>query len=140
MRVVLDTNVLVSVALPGSRLFSLIEAWRARRCRPVLSQEILEEYLRVLTYPKFSLSSRDVTRLLEEDFLLYAEFVRVTSRIDVITVDPEDNKFLACVVDGRADVLVSGDHHLLDLRRFRSIPIMSPRQFLGHLTAEDTER
>lgn len=134
MRVVLDTNVLVSSALPGSRLAALVAAWRTRRCRLLVSQEIFEEYLRVLTYPKFRLSSNDITQLLEQDVLPYADFVRVTTRVQAIAADPADDKFLACAVDGRADFLVSGDRHLLELQRFRGIPIVSPRQLLDQLT------
>ena len=107
----------------------LAEAWRTHRCLPLLSQEIFDEYLRVLTYPKFQLSSSEIKRVLEHDFLPYAEFVRVTSQVEVIAADPSDNKFLACALDGRADVVVSGDRHLLTLKRFHGIAIVTARQF-----------
>ncbi len=134
IRIVLDTNILVSVALPDSRLRPLAEAWEAGRCRLLISREIFDEYLRVLTYPKFRLSSDDVTRVLERGVLPYAEWVTVTSRIDVIREDPSDNAFLACALDGKADAIVSGDHHLLELGTFHAIPILTGRQFLSQLT------
>ncbi len=133
MRVVLDTNVLVSTALPGSRLQSLVDAWQHRRCRLLLSREIFDEYLRVLTYPKFRLTSADIKRILERELLPYAEMVNVTTQVEAIVEDPADNKFLACAVDGRADVLVSGDHHLLELKAFHETAIISPRQLLDRL-------
>ncbi len=57
--------------------------------------------------------------------------VDVTSRIDTIKVDPSDNAFLECAVDGRADYIVSGDRHLLGLGTYRGIQIISPREFLA---------
>lgn len=133
-RVVLDTNIVVSTALPGSRLQLIVEAWKRRRCHLLVSHAIFEEYLRVLTYPKFQLSSQDIARIIEADLLPYVEFVSVTSRVEAVADDPADNMFLACAIDGRAQVIVSGDHHLLDLKQFRGIPILTARQFLGRLT------
>jgi len=133
IRVVLDTNVLVSIALPGSRLQPLVDAWQQGRCRLLISSDIFDEYLRVLTYPKFQLTAEDIKQLLERDLRPYAELVRVTSRVDAVVIDPADNKFLACALDGRADVVVSGDRHLLTLKQFRSIPILTARQLLDRL-------
>ena len=132
----MDTNVLLSIALPRSRLHSLVDAWQHRRCRLLLSSEIFDEYLRVLTYPKFNLSAEDIRQLLERELRPYAELVQVTSRVQIITEDPADNKFLACALDGHADAIVSGDHHLLALKHFKDIPILTGRQLLDHLAKE----
>jgi len=51
--------------------------------------------------------------------------------IDLVKADPTDNIFLNLAIDGQADVIVSGDHHLLDLKEFNNIPIISVRKFLG---------
>lgn len=128
-RFVLDTNVLVSIALSGSRLGSLVEYWQQGPGRLLISLPIFEEYLRVLTYPKFRLSLEEVRRLLEREIRPYAELVRVTSRIHEVASDPSDDKFLACAVDGRADWIVTGDRHLLALENFRGIQIGTPAQF-----------
>ena len=133
IRLVLDTNILVSTALPGSRLHGLVEAWQRGACRLLVSPEIFDEYLRVLTYPKFQLSSEDIKRVVERELQPYLEMVRVTSRVEVVTEDPADNMFLACALDGRADVLASGDHHLLKLGRFQGIEILTARQLLDRL-------
>lgn len=133
IRIVLDTNVLVSIALPGSRLQLLVELWKKRRFRLLISSEIFDEYLRVLTYPKFHLSTEDIRGILREDLLPYAERVKITSQINAIKSDRSDNKFLACAIDGHANFIVSGDHHLLSLRQFCSIPILTARQFLDKM-------
>ena len=135
IRLVLDTNILISTALPGSRLRELVEAWQDGRCRLLISPEIFDEYLRVFAYPKFGLSMEEIRRILEHDVWPYAEQIKVTTRVTAIAADPSDNKFLACAVDGRADYIVSGDHHLLTLRQFRRIPILTARQFLTHLAS-----
>lgn len=135
IRLVVDTNILVSTSLPGSRLYALVEAWQDGRCRLLISPEIFDEYLRVLAYPKFRLAVEEIRRILEHDVWPYAERIKVTTRVNVITADRSDNKFLACAIDGRADYLVSGDHHLLTLKQFRHIPILTARQFLTHLAS-----
>lgn len=134
IRFVLDTNILVSSAPPGSRLRPLIDAWQEGRCRLLISPEIFDEYLRVLTYPRFQLSSDDIRRILERDVVPYSEVVHVTSHVDVVKEDPSDNKFLACAIDGKADAIVSGDHHLLDLKSYQGIPILTAREFLNRLS------
>ena len=140
IRFVLDTNVLVSISLPKSRLEPLADAWQKGRCRLLISDEIFDEYLRVLTYPKFRLSSADVLRILEREIWPHAERVRVTLRIKAVAEDPSDDKFLACAVDGRADWIVSGDHHLLQLKIFRGIRIGAPQEFLRSLGAPGASR
>ncbi len=60
----------------------------------------------------------------------YTSRVRVISKIDIIKKDPTDNIFLACAKDGKADYIVSGDHHLLDLKIFLQTLIVSPKEFL----------
>ena len=133
IRVVLDTNILVSTALPRSRLQPVVAAWQQRRCRVLISPEIFDEYLRVLTYPKFRLSSDEIRRIVEREILPYTELVHVTSQFRVVTDDPSDDKFLACAVDGHAGWLVTGDRHLLVLRTFRGVRIGPPAAFLQAL-------
>lgn len=135
IRLVLDTNILISTALPGSRLRELAEAWQDGRCCLLISPEIFDEYLRVFAYPKFGLSMEEIRRILEHDVWPYAEQIKITSRVNIITADPSDDKFLACALDGRADYIVSGDRHLLSLGQFRHIPILTARQFLTHLAS-----
>jgi predicted nucleic acid-binding protein len=65
--------------------------------------------------------------------LLVAGAVNATGSVPA---DPDDEMFLACPLDGQADVIVSGDHHLLDLGVYRDIPIMIARRFLEQLEQE----
>ncbi|MCC6498714.1 MAG: putative toxin-antitoxin system toxin component, PIN family [Anaerolineales bacterium] len=131
MRVVIDTNIMVSAYL-GGVLETVIIRWRSGKFTLIVSNEIADEYHEVLNRPKFKIEREEV-----DDFfaLLFsrAEFVEPAEGIDVIKSDSSDNKFLEAAIAGQADYIVSGDNHLLDLREFRSIPIITARKFIEKL-------
>jgi len=129
-RIVLDTNGLVSALLFAGVSSRLVPLWQGGSVQLLISREILDEYLRVLAYPKFQLNSAEIKGLIEGELLPFVEIVRRTSRLKVLKQDPSDNKFLECAVAGGADVLISGDKALLALRDFRKIKVQSPAEFL----------
>lgn len=90
----------------------------------------MEEYLRVLAYPKFRLADQDIRGLVEEEVLPYVVTVRVRLRLSVVRRDPEDNKFLECAVAGRAEYLVTGDQILRELGSYRGVTILTVGEFL----------
>jgi uncharacterized protein len=127
----LDTNVLVS-ALPFTGISSeLVPLWQRSVITVLLSRDILEEYLRVLSYPKFQLSEAEIKSLTEEELLPYVEVVNPRRRLRVVERDPSDNKFLECAITGKARVIISGDKDLLSIGRYRSINIQSPAKFFA---------
>lgn len=138
LHVVIDTNVIVSGILsPKGAPVELLKAWRERRFLLLTSSAIVAEVRAVLKYPhirkKYTLSDNEIEQtitLLEHDALLVKGEANVAGSVPD---DPKDEMFLACAVDGEADVIVSGDHHLIDLESYRDIPIMTPRQFLDQL-------
>ena len=77
--VVIDTNVVVSALLFGGEPGELIPLWKAGGIRPKASKEIIEEYIRVLAYPKFNLSKEEINFLLYHEILPYFDVVRVKS-------------------------------------------------------------
>jgi putative PIN family toxin of toxin-antitoxin system len=131
MRVVIDTNIIVSAYL-GGILETVIVRWKAGRFTLIVSDEIADEYHNVLTRPKFKIERAEI-----DDFfsllLSRAEFVEPVEGVDAIKSDVSDNKFLEAAIAGQVDFIVSGDNHLLDLGMFREIPIITPRQFMDHL-------
>ena len=131
MRVVLDTNVVISALLFSGISSKLVSLWQKGLIAFLLSREILDEYLRVLSYPKFELSEDDIKELIQEEILPYAEVVKPRGRLNVVRRDPSDNKFLECAVAGKARVIISGDKDLLSLGRHRQIQIQSPAQFFA---------
>lgn len=133
MRVVLDTNVLVSAVL-GRRLREILTHWRAGDFTLIVSSEIMSEYIGVLQREKFGLPEElifDISAYL----LQQAEFVTPLETLDVVHADPSDNRFLEAAITGNADWIVSGDSHLLSLDQFQGIPIIAAREFLDQLGA-----
>jgi putative PIN family toxin of toxin-antitoxin system len=128
LRVVLDTNVVVSALLFRSgRLAWLREAWTSGRVVPVVGRETLAELVRVLAYPKFGFDEEDAKSAVAH-YLEHAETVaRVATRAKVpVCRDPDDRKFLALAYASRADALVTGDHDLLALAATSRIAILAP--------------
>lgn len=131
MRVVLDTNAVVSALLFSGISSELVSLWQKGSITLLLSREILNEYLRVFSYPKFELSEEEIKELIQEEILPYAEVVKPKRRLRVVQRDPSDNKFIECAVAGKARVIISGDKDLSSLGRYRRIRIQSPAQFLA---------
>ena len=131
MRVVLDTNAIVSALLFSGISSELVSLWQGGLITLLLSREILDEYLRVFSYPKFELTEEEIKELIQEEILPYAEVVKPKRRLRVVQRDPSDDKFIECAVAGKARVIISGDKDLLSLGRYRQIRILSPAKFLA---------
>ena len=134
MRIILDTNIFVSMAL-GGQVGKINDGWRAGKFILVVSEDIVSEYLDVLQRPKLHLKSRTIAAIISRVYRR-AEFVEPNEKIFVILADTSDNKFLEAAIVGETDYIVSGDKHLLDLKTFESIPIITAREFLEILGSE----
>lgn len=140
-RVVLDTNLFVSSLLVRQgRPAQVLAAWRERRFVLVTSPAIIAEVRSTLTYPpirrKYRLTADlidGLVGLLEHDALIVPGTADVSG---AIAEDPGDEIILACALDGRADCIVSGDRHLLDLGTYQGIAILTPHEFLVRLGLE----
>ena len=125
-QLVLDTNVLVSTLLFRSETSTLLDAWRGGRFRLAVSQPILDEYARVLRYPKFRLSKHEAAAIMAEFVLPYCDRFQVPEGPRLCS-DPDDDKFIHCAQASRAAALVSGDGALLALGpRCGQLHIISP--------------
>ena len=133
VKVVVDTNVLVSALLFGGKPGKLIPLWQRGTIRPLASKEIIDEYLRVLTYPKFKLAEEEINFLLYQEILPYFEVINVGSGPRIIKKDPEDDKFIRCALTGKAKLIISGDKHLLAQQSYQKVKILSPADFLLEL-------
>lgn len=131
MCVVLDTNVLVSALLFNGISSELVPVWQKGTITLLISRGILDEYLRVLSYPKFQLSEKEIKELIQEELLPYTEVIKPRRRLRVVERDPSDDKFIECAVEGKARVIISGDKDLSSISHYRQIRIQSPAQFLA---------
>lgn len=130
-RVVLDSNVLVSAfAMPYGAAGQIFDAWQERRFALVTSDYILNEVARILEI-KIGLDPEFILHRIAQCYSL-AEVVEPASVMHP-RIDANDLPILGTALAGMADVVVTGDHALLAIERFRRIPILSLRVFLDLL-------
>jgi putative PIN family toxin of toxin-antitoxin system len=128
MRVVLDINVLVSALVGHGKsrrlLTKLFEGHEI-----VSSKQMLAELVDVLSREKFGLNRRQIEEFLSI-MVRKSLVVTVTECPEIITEDPDDNTILATASEGEAEYIVSGDRHLLELREFGEIKIVTVGKML----------
>lgn len=139
MRVVLDTNVFISAFLwqgPPKEIFVLAQKHIIDICA---TREILEEFERVLAYPKFKaridLTDKTPAQILDEFVEIVEYYPSIKFATPQIQDDPSDDNFLSCALAAEAPFIISGDKHLLRLKKFRNISLLSPRKFLEKFQA-----
>ena len=144
IKVVLDANIFVSTVLKSrskpARIFELAEE---RKVTLISSEDILSEVRAVLLYPKLQKLHSSTPNEIDQFVKRIARvsfIVPDKTEIHEIKNDPKDNKYLSAAVEGKADFIVSGDHHLKDLKIFRGIRILDPSAFLTLMTKIYSER
>ena len=133
VKVVVDTNVVISALLFGGIPGKLVDLWHSGTIKPAASKEIVDEYLRVLTYPKFKLSEEEINFLLYQEVLPYFDVIETHSGPRIIKKDPEDDKFIRCALRANAIYIISGDQHLLALKTYQKLKILPPADFINSL-------
>jgi putative PIN family toxin of toxin-antitoxin system len=130
VRVVIDTNVIVSALLFGGTPGELISLWKNNLIRPLVSKKIIGEYIKVLSYPKFKLTENEIHYLIYSEILPFFDVIPSGSKERIVPDDPTDDKFIECAVSGKADYVISGDRHLLSLVICNDIKMVDPSQFI----------
>ncbi|MEO8338897.1 MAG: putative toxin-antitoxin system toxin component, PIN family [Nitrospirota bacterium] len=134
MKVVYDTNVFVSAFIvPGSKGEDALLLAQRHKVDLYSSVPILTETARIHR-AKFDEPEHDVTDALKM-IGRAATFVRPLRTVSLLDDSP-DNRILECAVTAQADLIVTGDHHLLDLREFEGIPIVRLADFLRMIPSE----
>ena len=136
-RIVIDTNILVSAILtPKGNPAKILKLILEGNLYLIISPAILEETRQVFSYPRLVKLLKKNKITLDEVYGFLDKLSRIAVitpgqlNIDVIQDDPSDNKILACGQEGEADFIISGDHHLTDLKTFQGIKIVNPAAFL----------
>jgi len=133
-RVVVDTNVLIS-SLWGGNPKKIIDLWKEEKIILCISRPILFEYLEVISrFNPTKAEGRDLLLILTKRRSL--EVVNPQQTLSVIKEDPDDNMFLDCAIEARANFIITGDNHLLELKDFRGIKILSPNSFMDLISRE----
>lgn len=129
MKIVLDTNVVMSGFFFGGAPGTILNAWRAGRIELAASPEIIEEYVATAEI----LSTRYDSLALEPVLALLVRNVEIRlcePLTESVCSDPDDDKFLACALASGAAYVVSGDRALRRSSGYRGIVVVGPRQFV----------
>jgi putative PIN family toxin of toxin-antitoxin system len=141
MIVVLDTNVIVSALLsPEGPPAEIIRRWEEEVIEAAISSPLLEELERVLNYKqerKYFKDPQEKIAAFIRAFRKAALIAEPRGKLDIVKADPSDNRVLECAVASGAAYIITGDSHLLELKEFKGIIILSPA---GFLTALELER
>ncbi len=137
MRIVLGTNVLVAAVFWQGNAWRIFEHVRNQTVVLCATDAMVAEFARVISYQKFASHLSRINKtpgeLVEEIRDLLDRYSDSPEPLGIVSADPSDDIFLACALVAEADYIVSGDKHLLELKSFADIPILTPRQFLRHL-------
>lgn len=105
----------------------------------LVSKKIVAEIKRVLSYQRIRkrhrLNDKQIRSVLR-DITASSKLVKVKTDRKVVKDDPDDDKFIACALDGGAEYIVSGDPHLYTLKEYEGIRILKPREFLTILNTK----
>ncbi|MEI7788883.1 MAG: putative toxin-antitoxin system toxin component, PIN family [Chlorobiaceae bacterium] len=128
MRIVCDTNVLISGILFGGNPREVLRLCSSGKVINCISPAIIQEVEEVLYRPKFGLLHEQVYRIIglfRDTFMVIPQ-----NSVAFITLDPDDNRILEAAVAAEAKVIVSRDNHLLELELWNDIAVFSPTNFL----------
>ncbi len=129
MKVVVDTNVLVSGVFFGGMPSRILEAWRDKRIDVVVSPDILEEYRRVGEHLETQFTDVSLAPFLAL-LVMNAEIIEPPDLPEQLSRDSDDDKFIACALAGGCHVIISGDKDLLSISGYRGVKVVAPREFL----------
>ena len=136
IKVVLDTNVLISAFLWQKDVKEIFDLAKENKIQICVTKEILDEFYRVLNYPEFSSRLKLIDKTPEEIINEFLEIVKFYPskkfKTVIIKEDPTDDKFLSAALSSSALFVISGNKHLLKLREFKGISIVSPKEFLKY--------
>lgn len=138
VKVVVDTNVVISsaVSIDGNPAL-IFEMLLLEKIINYITQEIIDEVKEVIKRPRIAKK----LSLVEQEFIIknfenFSKKIKPIEKLDIIKDDPDDNKFLECAIAASAEYIISGDKHLLILKQFRDIKVVSPAEFVRIINKE----
>ncbi len=129
MKIVLDTNVLISGIYFSGPPGRILAAWNSRKLQLCVSLEILEEYLNVaerLANRYAGVEYEAILGLIVQN----AQLVEAAALPEPVSEDPDDDKFLACALASNTRIIVSGDSDLLKVSGYADIRVLTPKEFI----------
>lgn len=132
LKVVVDTNTVISAPLSEegnpAKIFELLLLEEINNFR---SEDVTNEIVEVFNREKIKkLASEDKIRFIVDNYRKFSRLVRPTIKLNIIKEDDDDNRILECGETANADYIISGDEHLLKLKNYKNMEIVSPKEFL----------
>jgi putative PIN family toxin of toxin-antitoxin system len=136
MKIVLDTNVLVSGIFFTGPPYEILKAWEKKKFHILITPDIFEEYQRVIKILEKQYPEIDISPVLK---LIMAKSVIIDAvkLSEQVCEDPDDDKFIACAISGNSTLIVSGDKHLLKVSGYNGIKVIRPRNFIEEYLQSD---
>ena len=128
MKVVVDTNVVISSFWGSAAPKEIIDLWKKGEIVLCISQEIVDEYVEVLV--RLKIQENEISELLALLAHYNTLYIHKTVPINVIAADADDNKFLSCAHALGAEYIISGDRHILNVKRFMKVTCITPQDFI----------
>ena len=129
MKVTVDTNFLISATQwDYSVAHKLLKKFILSDVQIFTTQEILDETIEVLERD-FEYSKNEAKNIIEK-ILLFAKLIEIKQKVAIIKDDPDDNKVIECAIESSSDYIVTYDRHLLKLKEYKGIKIITPEEIL----------
>lgn len=128
MRLVLNTNTIISSTLwDNSVSHKLLIELINKNVEIFTTTEILNEYKKVIIRD-FDYSEEEADEIIRK-LISFIKIIEPKTRVDIIKDDSEDNKILECAIESNSDFILSYDKHLLNVKQFQQIKIITPEEF-----------
>jgi|SRR3989344_3521156 len=129
-KVVLDTNILVSALGWRGNPNLIFERILNGEIELIISDKQLAEIIKVLDYPKFDFSNEQKSSFINI-LLEVSTLIKLDKIVEVVKEDPDDNIIVTSAITGKAGFIISGDEHLLKLKKFKKVKILNANDFLN---------
>lgn len=127
-RVVLDTNIYISATFWTGKPYVIVQKAIEQDLAVFVSDDIIQELRKVLARD-FSISKSEIEEMVKS-ILLFTHMLNPKKKLSAIKDDPDDDRILECALAGNADCIVTQDNHLLKLKEFQNITILTPQEFV----------
>ncbi|MGQ9513789.1 MAG: putative toxin-antitoxin system toxin component, PIN family [Thermoproteota archaeon] len=129
LKVVLDTNILVSAWLWEGNESKIVELVESGLIVGYTSPSLMQEFEKVMKYPRFKLSNEEISSAVGY-YQVILRVIEPKTAVNIVHEDPADNKVLDCAISTNANVIITGDRHLLALQKIKNMKILSSTEFL----------
>jgi putative PIN family toxin of toxin-antitoxin system len=129
-KAVLDTNVLISAIVFGGTPRKILNEVINGRLKVAISREILHEIQGILLGKKFKYPE-EVVNAITNQLTILCEIVLPAQRVEIVRSDPADNRIIECALEAKAQYIITGDSHLIELKEVHGISIVTPGEFLA---------